>query len=718
MPRPPNAHQPAALAPRSLARARSRWPGGPPGRAGAAASRGAERPPRHRRHPARRCHRRVRPRGRDALDRPPGRRRRALRSRPRPQRRDPSLPREHPLRALPVRPRGAGQLGLPVPGRDRHPGHPAEGARVPHGGLRERVPARLARSAWPAASTSTTTTSCRHGAPPALPRPGAPAARRRWAARAGGWNRAGPASRRSAGSTSSSRTSPTQPPEPWASRFADRATPARWPRWMPLLGPLLGTPARAGTRADAPSSCSPPTTASRWASTARPPTACSPTRAPCGCRSPVQPRTRPRARCARGPSAQHVDVVPTVLDVARAAPRPTVSAAAASSRARERPTVPTYFEALSGALNRGWAPLHGVIDRGVKYVDLPEPELYDLHEDAAEVANLAPRAGPPEGRGRRFWRSDRRRSGARRGPETRRPASDCAASGISRAGGRRAPLHRGGRPEAPHRAGCAPAGGGAAVTRPATCRGRSPAAATSWPASRDERGAPAPRAARAGGRAPGRRVDALRRVVAQDAGRPGAGAPRRFPDPGRPAAEAAESSRPRPRPHRQLRVLVTRALALARAGALEDALRRSQKRARWASDELDRPRPPGHGAADGGNPRRGGRSAFTEALARYPASPAPRVPRHDRGRGLAAPPRRARTGTRAMALDPAESEKLLALAALLARKAAGAEARAYLELFLATAPPALYAREIEQAGRWSRRVESPVRCGESPVDPP
>ena len=48
-----------------------------------------------------------------------------------------------------------------------------------------------------------------------------------------------------------------------------------------------------------------------------------------------------------------------------------------------------YFEALSGSLNRGWAPLTGVIANGMKYIDLPDPELYDLNADPQEARNLA-----------------------------------------------------------------------------------------------------------------------------------------------------------------------------------------------------------------------------------------------------------------------------------------------------------------------------------------
>ena len=48
-----------------------------------------------------------------------------------------------------------------------------------------------------------------------------------------------------------------------------------------------------------------------------------------------------------------------------------------------------YFEALSSSLNQGWAPLHGLLDGSLKYVDLPIPELYDVQADPEEKRNLA-----------------------------------------------------------------------------------------------------------------------------------------------------------------------------------------------------------------------------------------------------------------------------------------------------------------------------------------
>ena len=90
--------------------------------------------------------------------------------------------------------------------------------------------------------------------------------------------------------------------------------------------------------------------------------------------------------------ARHVDIVPTVLD-ALSLPLPDgLPGRSLLPDAIGRPApsdLTTYFEALSGQLNRGWAPLRGVIRGGVKYVDLPIPELYDLRSDPHEALNEA-----------------------------------------------------------------------------------------------------------------------------------------------------------------------------------------------------------------------------------------------------------------------------------------------------------------------------------------
>jgi arylsulfatase A-like enzyme/Flp pilus assembly protein TadD len=87
---------------------------------------------------------------------------------------------------------------------------------------------------------------------------------------------------------------------------------------------------------------------------------------------------------------RHVDILPTILaavglpsqDVPGRSLLTSADRAGATSR-------PSYFEAMSAMLNRGWAPLSGVIVNREKYIDLPIAERYDLAGDAAERANLA-----------------------------------------------------------------------------------------------------------------------------------------------------------------------------------------------------------------------------------------------------------------------------------------------------------------------------------------
>lgn len=98
------------------------------------------------------------------------------------------------------------------------------------------------------------------------------------------------------------------------------------------------------------------------------------------------PRLRPRVVDA---DVSHIDVLPMVLD---ALEQPAIEGLRGQSLAaieQGRDPRVTYFEALSGSLNRGWAPLSGVVSRGMKYIDLPIAELYDLRVDASEQQNLA-----------------------------------------------------------------------------------------------------------------------------------------------------------------------------------------------------------------------------------------------------------------------------------------------------------------------------------------
>ena len=96
---------------------------------------------------------------------------------------------------------------------------------------------------------------------------------------------------------------------------------------------------------------------------------------------------RLQARTVSTP-AGHVDIAPTILDALQL-PIPAGLRGRSLLDDRAQQSTVTYFEALSGLLNRGWAPLTGVTAAGLKYVDLPIPELYDLAQDPDEQHNLA-----------------------------------------------------------------------------------------------------------------------------------------------------------------------------------------------------------------------------------------------------------------------------------------------------------------------------------------
>ncbi len=90
--------------------------------------------------------------------------------------------------------------------------------------------------------------------------------------------------------------------------------------------------------------------------------------------------------------AGHVDVLPTVLDALDVVLPSGLRGRSLMPAARgetDDAVVVTYFEALSGALNRGWAPVTGVLRGEMKYIDLPIPELYNVSTDPTEEHNLA-----------------------------------------------------------------------------------------------------------------------------------------------------------------------------------------------------------------------------------------------------------------------------------------------------------------------------------------
>lgn len=81
--------------------------------------------------------------------------------------------------------------------------------------------------------------------------------------------------------------------------------------------------------------------------------------------------------------ARHIDIAPTILERAAVDAKLPGQSLLQPMRAAD-----TYFESLSTALNRGWAPLTGLIRDQKKFIDLPVAELYDLANDPAEIRNL------------------------------------------------------------------------------------------------------------------------------------------------------------------------------------------------------------------------------------------------------------------------------------------------------------------------------------------
>jgi arylsulfatase A-like enzyme/Tfp pilus assembly protein PilF len=86
---------------------------------------------------------------------------------------------------------------------------------------------------------------------------------------------------------------------------------------------------------------------------------------------------------------RHVDVLPTILASAGAPAAGSGSSLIATIDAGRGEERPSYFEAMSAAVTRGWAPLRGVLVGREKYIDLPIVELYDLAADPGETTNAA-----------------------------------------------------------------------------------------------------------------------------------------------------------------------------------------------------------------------------------------------------------------------------------------------------------------------------------------
>jgi len=92
-----------------------------------------------------------------------------------------------------------------------------------------------------------------------------------------------------------------------------------------------------------------------------------------------------------GVGARHIDILPTILDALKIPVPSDLPGRTLLPAAQREPGAPpraSYFESMSPMLNRGWAPLTGVIVGHYKYIDLPLPELYNLRTDPGEAHNL------------------------------------------------------------------------------------------------------------------------------------------------------------------------------------------------------------------------------------------------------------------------------------------------------------------------------------------
>src|SRR5262249_37080132 len=156
----------------------------------------------------------------------------------------------------------------------------------------------------------------------------------------------------------------------------------RWPPWTPSWRRSWG---RSWTAARSRRWWwSPPITARRWAITASRPTASSPTRPRSRCRwwSGGRAWRRGGAPPPRGARpARLVHVVPPVLQAAGPPERPGPPRRPGRSLLGPPAAGDSSFESLSATLNRGWAPLRGLLRGGTKFIALPLPEVYDLPKD-------------------------------------------------------------------------------------------------------------------------------------------------------------------------------------------------------------------------------------------------------------------------------------------------------------------------------------------------
>ena len=404
--------------------------------------------------------------------------------------------------------------------------------------------------------------------------------------------------------------------------------------------------------------------------------------------------------------ARHVDVLPTILDALALPAGGTVDGrsllAAISGEGNEEEVV-TYFEALSASFNRGWAPLVGVLEGGLKYIDLPVPELYDLRLDPREERNLAPadpeRAGALRAQLDRFPSStpisrvaesaevrDRLRSlGYASGEAVRAPRSYTEADDPKVLIGLDTLLQD---VLARYLEGNIPG----ALKQSRELVRRRPSMALSWmQLAHIEREAGNLDAA----------IDAMRRAVALNGGTSQSlallGA--YLTEAGR-AQEAAALLEPAARePNADIDVLTTRSLALARSNRADEALAILVRARKQDPSNAMLLVHVGTVQLIGGH-RAAARSAFTDAVRLSPT-----LVRAHSSLAAMATEDEDRTGAfehwdAATSLDPSEHQRILSLGIGLDRQGRTAAARICFEYFAANAPPSRHAGDLDRVRAW------------------
>jgi arylsulfatase A-like enzyme/tetratricopeptide (TPR) repeat protein len=89
--------------------------------------------------------------------------------------------------------------------------------------------------------------------------------------------------------------------------------------------------------------------------------------------------------------AEHIDIAPTLLDLAGIPPQPSMQGRSLTSDFQEEATGPraAYSESFLSELHYGWSPLRSLTTSEYKFIEAPTPELYDRRSDRAETKNIA-----------------------------------------------------------------------------------------------------------------------------------------------------------------------------------------------------------------------------------------------------------------------------------------------------------------------------------------